>query len=389
MKVGLITDLIDQGSVSGTVYISNLVRNFSEFTELELVLIHKEKTDNPIYSQIDHITMIDSHYMPRLRYRDLLPLFLRRCKLNLVHFPDLYAGASPPMTTSVLQHSVVATFHGASPLEVPFKYHFTSKRAFLRYRLAFSRYLFIHKVLRKKRNFVLITISKASRDSLIRYLKVPEEKTRVVYHGVNLEEFKPLTDSEEAKEIIGQKYAVLCPFILCVSNYQPKKNFVTLVRALHKLRKKYKLDYGLVMVGRMDERYQDVPRVIAKLNLQDYIHHVGFVSARDLVKLYNAADLFVLPSLHEGFGFPVLEAMACGTPVIASNVFSIPEIVGDAGILVDPLNVDGFTEAMYNILTDEGLRKELSEKGVKRSKLFTWERTAKETLKVYREALSL
>jgi len=388
VRVGLITDLIDQRSISGTVYISNLVRNFSEITELELILIHKKKNDDPIYGQIDEITMVDSHCMPRFLYRDLLSLFLRRYKLDLVHFPDLYAGASPPLTTSVLQHSVVATFHGASPLEVPSKYHFTSKRAFLRYRLAFSRYLFIHKVLKKKKNYILIAISKASRESLTSYLKVPEEKIRVVYHGVDPEEFNPLTDSAEAKEILEQKYGVVCPFILCVSNYQPKKNFVTLVRALHKLRKKYMLDQKLVMVGRRDERYKDVPTVIAKLNLQGHIYHLGFVSAEDLVKLYNAADLFLLPSLHEGFGFPVLEAMACGTPVIASNVFSIPEIVGDAGILVDPLNVDGFTEAMYNILSDEGLRKELSEKGIKRSKLFTWERTAKETLKVYKEALS-
>ncbi len=389
MRIGLVTDLIDQRSVSGTVYISNLVRNFSEITELELILIHKEKTDNPIYDQIDQITMVDSHYMPRFRYRDLLPLFLRPCKLDLVHFPDLYAGASPPMTTTVLQHSVVATFHGASPLEVPFKYHYTSKRAFLRYRLAFSRYLFIHKMLKKKKNLVFIAISKASRDSLIRYLKVPEDRIRVVHHGVDLEEFKPLADSEEAKEILKQRYGVVCPFILCVSNYQPKKNFVTLVRAFHRLRKKYMLDYKLVMVGHRDERYKDVPAVISKLNLQDHIHHLGFVSTGDLVKLYNAADLFVLPSLHEGFGFPVLEAMACGTPVIASNVFSIPEIVGDAGILVDPLNIDGFTEAMYNILVDEDLQKELSEKGIKRSKLFTWERTARETSRVYKEALSL
>ena len=115
----------------------------------------------------------------------------------------------------------------------------------------------------------------------------------------------------------------------------------------------------------------------------------GYVPDEDLPGLYNAADLFVFPSLYEGFGIPPLEAMSCGTPVITSNTSSLPEVIGDAGIMVDPHHIDGLAEAMHRVLTDEALRKGMIEKGLQRAKLFSYEKEARETLKVYREAAVL
>ncbi|MDQ1275375.1 MAG: hypothetical protein QG610_948, partial [Euryarchaeota archaeon] len=124
---------------------------------------------------------------------------------------------------------------------------------------------------------------------------------------------------------------------------------------------------------------------IESLNLQKDIIFAGYVSENELAEIYNAVDLFVFPSLYEGFGIPPLEAMACGTPVITSNTSSLPEVVGDAAIQADPYNTEKFVEEMYEVLTNEDLKKEMIRKGLKRSKVFSWDNSAKKTLKVYKE----
>jgi glycosyltransferase involved in cell wall biosynthesis len=144
-----------------------------------------------------------------------------------------------------------------------------------------------------------------------------------------------------------------------------------------------KTAYKLVIVGGKGWKYDDIFRNIEALNLQEDVIFTGYVPKEDLVKFYNLADLFVYPSLYEGFGLPPLEAMACGCPVITSNTSSLPEVVGDAGIMVNPYDVNELVKVMYEVLTNEGLKKELSKKGLERAKLFDWKKTAEETWKAY------
>jgi glycosyltransferase involved in cell wall biosynthesis len=143
------------------------------------------------------------------------------------------------------------------------------------------------------------------------------------------------------------------------------------------------LDYKLVNIGAMGWKHENVLEEIQKLNLQDDVIFPGYVPDDDLVKFYNAADLLVYPSLYEGFGLPPLEAMACGTPVITSNTSSLPEVVGDAGIMVDPVDIDALTESIYQVLNNPNLQEDMQKNGLERSKIFTWEKTAKETWKIY------
>ncbi len=142
--------------------------------------------------------------------------------------------------------------------------------------------------------------------------------------------------------------------------------------------------FTLVIAGAWDSRYPEPRQQVEALELENAVRFLGPVPEADLPALYSGATLFVFPSLYEGFGLPPLEAMACGTPVIASNASSLPEVVGEAGILIDPHDVRALTEAMRRALTDEQLRKELQIKGLDRAKQFTWERAAQETLEVYR-----
>jgi len=231
----------------------------------------------------------------------------------------------------------------------------------------------------------IISISKSTKRDIIQYLKIPSDKIKVIYHGID-RTFRPLKESDLSyiyRELnLDNRYK----YILHVGADTLRKNFATLLKAIRKLVDNYNLkNIKLIKIGKINNNTRNL---IGSLNLEQYVKVVYFVPEEDLVKFYNLAEVFVFPSLQEGFGFPVLEAMACGCPVITSNTSSLPEVVGDAGIMIDPKDIKGFAGAIYNVLADESFRKELSKKGLKRAKKFTWEKCAKETLNVYREALN-
>lgn len=231
----------------------------------------------------------------------------------------------------------------------------------------------------------IITISEKTKEDLIKYTKIPDEKIKTIYLGVD-SKFQVLTD--ETIQKLKKEYSLPPNFILYLGSEQSRKNFIFLIKSFYYLKKRYNLKIKLVKVGRpqIDKKQrQKTFELIKKLNLTNDIIFIDYIPEKDLTTLYNAANLFVYPSLYEGFGLPPLEAMACGTPVITSNTSSLPEVVGNAGIMIDPKNIQELTDAMYNVLKNPELEKELSKKGLKRAKMFSWEKTAKETLKVYEE----
>ena len=234
----------------------------------------------------------------------------------------------------------------------------------------------------------VISISDYTKRDLVKYSNINPEKIKTIYLGVN-ESFKKLGKNEV--DLFKEKYSLEEPFILYVGSEQPRKNFNALVKSFYKLTKLKGFEkFKLIKVGRPQtsrRERENLNKMINNFGLQKKIKFMDYVDESDLPLVYNAADLFVFPSLYEGFGLSPLESMACGTPVIASNRSSIPEVIGDAGILVDPLNIDELTEKMVDVLNNEDIKKDLSKKGLERSENFTWEKCAKETLKVYNDLL--
>ena len=229
----------------------------------------------------------------------------------------------------------------------------------------------------------IITASESTKREVMRYLKVQEEKIRVVYDAVD-NSFQPISATEvleEARQRLGLPDRV----ILYVGSFNPRKNLVTLIRAYAELKRTTDLPHKLVLVGPREWKSAPVFQTIRDLGLESEISLLGLIPDLELVHLYNLADLFVFPSLHEGFGFPPLEALACGTPVVCSNSGSLPEVVGEAAIMVEPRDVEGLARAMERVLADPGLAQQLRGKGLERAQLFSWEKTARETLKVYEE----
>ena len=236
----------------------------------------------------------------------------------------------------------------------------------------------------------IIAISEATKKDLIRIYNIPEDRIFVVYPGVNHDIFRARDNSNE----VYAKYKLeeSSRYVMHLSSEVPTKNTGLLIKAFHRLKKDSRFaDVKLLKIGRaqyeVDRR--KTLKLIENLGMQRECMFVDNVSDLDLSKLYNIAELFVFPSLYEGFGLPPLEAMACGTPVVTSNVSSLPEVVGDAGIKVDPHDVHALSEAMYKVLSDEELRKNMVKKGLERAKQFSWERTATETLQVYAKTLEL
>ncbi len=233
-----------------------------------------------------------------------------------------------------------------------------------------------------KRADLIIADSEFTKNEIIEKWNISQEKIKVTYLGVG-EEFYPIED-EIIIAKVKHKYGIKNKYILYVGNIEPKKNLIRLIEAFFQLRNSI-TGYNLVITGGKSWFFDHVFQKVNELNLQKEVIFTGYISDEELPALYNGADIFIFPSLYEGFGIPVIEAMACGTPVITSNVASLPEVVGEAGVLVDPFNLEEITTAMYQLLTDTNLHTKLKEKGLQRAKLFSWEKTARETLAVYKE----
>lgn len=231
----------------------------------------------------------------------------------------------------------------------------------------------------------IIADSESTRRDIIDLLGVPANKLRVVYPGCDLR-FQPMLRTA-ARAYVRDRHGLGDPYILHVGTLEPRKNLDTLVKAYARLRRERRIQHGLVLVGERGWKYESIFKLVDQLGLQDAVRCTGAVPAADLPALYNAADLFVYPSLYEGFGLPPLEALACGTPVITSSVSSLPEVVGDAALLVDPGDEEGLALAMAEVLGDGERRRHMRERGLEQARRFSWERCARETLAVYEEAM--
>ena len=220
----------------------------------------------------------------------------------------------------------------------------------------------------------VVTVSQWSKRDITRHLHLPQDHVSVVSPGVDRIHFRPL-DAE--KRVRSKK-----PYVLSVAGSDPTKNVETLVEAFAKLPTQIRESHNLVLAGDL-RKVSEVHARVRQLNLQSQTVFPGIVAEDQLVALYQNAAVFVFPSRYEGFGLPVLEAMACGCPVISSNAASLPEVFGDAALSADPTDAAAFANHMVRVLTDIGFREELSRNGLTRASQFSWEHTAREMVKVY------
>lgn len=234
----------------------------------------------------------------------------------------------------------------------------------------------------------VIAISESTKRDMVRLLGVDEGKVAVIYCGVD-----PSFCTRDAAEVEHFRHTRGLPkrYMLFVGTLEPRKNIIGLLEAYHHLTRRWQPCDGekpaLVIVGAEGWYYDEVYRKVEQLELRPSVHFAGYVPAEELPWWYGAADLFVYPSFYEGFGLPVLEAMACGVPVITSNRSALPEVVGDAGVTVDPDESEPLAHAMHRVLTDGEMREELRRRGLQRAGSFSWERTARETVTRYQRAL--
>ncbi len=231
-----------------------------------------------------------------------------------------------------------------------------------------------------RRADAIIAVSECTKQDAMRFYNVPPEKITVIYEGVN-PALRPVVDPDRVAEARA-RYARNQPFLFFVSTIEPRKNIPALVDALRVLRGRG-FPQRLLIAGRKGWLYQGVFEHVRQTGMESEVDFLDYVPDADLPALFAACDAFVFPSLYEGFGLTPLEAMACGAPVVCSNTSSLPEVVGDAALCVNPREVGEIAAAVERVVCDRSLREEQRERGFKRAAKFSWERAARETLQVY------
>ncbi len=229
----------------------------------------------------------------------------------------------------------------------------------------------------------VIVPSDAARDDVIRTLHLAPAKVHTVYEAAG-PQYRPIDPAESAR--VAKKYLLDAPFVLSVGSLEPGKNRIRLFHALRDLRDEG-IDTHLAIVGQPAWRYEEEVALVDQLGLGNRIHYLGYVPAEDLPALYNAATVFAFPSLYEGFGLPVIEAMACGVPVLTSNISATAEVAADAALLVDPHATPAIRDGLRTLLTDSLLRDHYARRGLARAQDFSWRRAAEETHAVYERVL--
>ena len=296
-----------------------------------------------------------------------IPLALRRTRIDVFHGMD-HVGIPFAGKTG----KCVVTVHDVIPLVLPRTF---TRRHRLVVRTALAR-------VRRQADLIIVPSRAVQRD-VVQYLRVPEDRVAVTPHGCEAR-FNPSRDAASLGAATA-RYGLPARYLLAVGTLEPRKNLTTLVRAFARLRDRSEIDpgVGLVLAGARGWLDDPIFGTVQSLGLDDAVRFPGFIDDDDLPAVYQRAELVVFPSLYEGFGLPLLEAMACGVPVVASNTSALPEVAGGAAMLVDPLDAAGMAQAIARLLGDKALRRRLRDGGLARAAQFSWQTAARQTLDAY------
>ena len=342
-------------------YLLNLLRFLPQLSnEHEYFLYSDRLMEQPIVDDNIHYRILKGH---RLLWKHiLLPIEQRKKQIDLMFIPSYSAPLLNLGKTIVTIHDLIATRHP----------EWTTKSQSLRFAT-------VVKYAARKADYI-IAVSEMTRKDILELTGVPEDKVKVIYEGVD-EHFLKLPSNK--LEEFRNKYKLDQPYILYVGSIHPRRNIKRLIEAFIYLKKEKRIEHKLVLIGLVLQQGSQLKDWISESQLEDQILTYGFVPDDDLVKFYNFADIFIYPSLYEGFGLPILEAMACETPVITSNTSSLPEVAGDTAILIDPCDVKQIADAINQLIDDSSLREKLIARGKERCKQFSWRQAAVETLRLF------
>jgi len=372
MRIGIDASALPPRPVGAGNYIIHLVRSLAALKSEDEFTVFAQSSGRDLIglpAEIAWRWVIVPELKPAMRLvweQTLFPHLVDQSGVELLHSLHYTRPIRLPCAS-------VVTFHDLTFFLYP-RLHTRAKRIFFRLAMQISA----------RRADALIADSESTRQDAIRLLGIPPQKIYTALLGVD-EAYRPISD-QRALEAVQLKYNLPADFILYVGLVEPRKNLPLLIRAFKNLIDG-KIDTHLILAGRMGWMYAEVIQLIDTLGVKDRVSLIGYVPTQDLPLVYNLASVFVYPTLYEGFGLPALEAMACGLPVITTEISSLPEIVGDAGMLVPVNDETALTQAIQAVLTDRALSQRLAILGPERASQFTWERTAQQTLQVYRNVL--
>lgn len=375
MKIGIDAGCFLEPKSGVAEYTINLLRAMAELRDMEYILfcnsLRRSPNGLPDLGQAKvqlHSIRLPAKLLSALwGTASLPPIEWLMGQFDLFHSPNY-------RVPFVKNRKLVVTVHDLVVVRFP-QFHFAARN----FEISMS-FRSLH------RADCVISVSENTKRDLIEFLGFPEEKIEVIHNGYN-PMFHPDISEDIITPVLG-KHGLRRPFILNLGTLEPRKNQSRLIEAFNLLCRDEAKEHSLVIVGQKGWLYDDIFAQVEKLRLEDRVIFTGHVPDEDLPPLVKAAEMLVFPSLYEGFGLPPLEAMACGTPVVTSRVSSMPEIVGDAAILVDPHDLTSIAAGMKLVLEDRDMKESLVSKGLERAKLFNWQTAASQTLEVYNKVLN-
>ena len=349
-------------------YIRNLLRQLARIDRQTDYVLLSRAQDMDVAAQLgpNFRAVLEPSPNYSLREQAHVPWVLRRERPDVFHAPHYVL---PPAVTC---RSVV-TIHDC--IHLMFPQYLPNKMAY-----AYARASMWAAVKRSDR---ILTVSEASKRDILHFFNVAPEKIVVVYNAID--DHFWLTPADEEVARVRERYQLDHQFILYVGNIKPHKNLVRLIESFAELRRTGFEELKLLIIGDEISKLPALRRAVHGHKLHKHVRFLGFVSDDTLRVLYRLAALFAFPSLYEGFGLPPLEAMASGTPVVASNQSSLPEVTGDAAVLVDPYDVASIVDGMRRVLSDATLAADLRRRGPARAREFSWSRSVEQTRTVYEE----
>ena len=353
-------------------YVRNVVRHLARLDRETTYLLFCNPADESTLRDLaeNFVPVVDgsSHY--RLREHISIPLKLRRLGAELLHSPHYVRPLFCPVPSVVTIHDCIhLLFPQYLPNQMAFRY---------------ARFVMGSAI---RNSAIVFTVSEASRADILRFY--PETDPAKVHVVPNAIDAQLLEDpGPDERERVRERYQIRGRFVLFAGNVKPHKNLERLIRAFARVRfQEGNEDLRLVVIGDDVSRYGSLRRTADEAGVRQDVRFFGFVPHETLAALYRMATVFAFPSLYEGFGLPPLEAMACGTPVVTSRISSLPEVVGDGALLVDPYNEEEIAQGISRVLDDEDLRARLVERGLKRAASFSWERSVRQIHAGYLKAL--
>lgn len=356
----MIRNLNERGGIN--VYTVNLIENIlKQNTADEFIFIYNDKKFLGRYSSYHNVKEFYIKAKSKIVWDQIkVRQILRKEKVDIIFNPKL----SIPLFTKAKK---VLMIHGAEQFAVPSAFPWHD-------RIYVQIFMRLYGIFSDK----ILTTTKLGVEDLSKYLHLPKNKFSYAHEGVH-KRFKVISRNELTE--IKTKYNLPEKFILFISGLTPLKNFGRTMQSFDILAEKY--DYNMVVTGFRKFKFEEDLRQIEKIKNKDKIKFCGFIPDEDLPAIYNLADLHIFPSLYEGFGLPVLEAFACGCPVVTTKTGCTKEVTGDAAILADPYSINDIAEKMELVLTNNKLRESLVKKGFERVKEFSWEKCAHETIQVF------